>query len=281
MTMQNSFSRRALLASMAAAPMALRAAYKKIPVGLEMYSVRNELKKDPQGTVRAVAAMGYDGLEFFAPYFDWTAEDAKQMRKVLDDSGIRCFSTHNGPKSFTPDGLEHASELNQILGSKFIVMASAGKVEGLDGWKKVAETLSQAAEKVHAVGLRTGYHNHQAEFKMMGAERPIDVLAANTGKNVMLQLDVGTCIEAGSDPVEWIDKHPGRIESLHCKEWSPEAGKGYSVLFGEGVAPWPKIFQAAEHKGGVEYYLIEQEGSRFPELETAKRCLESFKKMRA
>ncbi len=281
MTMHNSFSRRALLASMAAAPLALRAAYKKIPVGLEMYSVRDQLKEDPHGTVRAVAAMGYDGVEFFAPYFDWTADDAKQMRKVLDDAGIKCFSTHNGPKSFTPDGLEHASELNQILGSKFIVMASAGKVEGLDGWKKVAETLSQAAEKIHPAGLRTGYHNHQAEFKMTGAERPMDVLAANTGKNVMLQLDVGTCIEAGSDPVEWIDKHPGRIESLHCKDWSPDKSKAYSVLFGEGVAPWPKLFKAAEHKGGVEYYLIEQEGSRFPELETAKRCLESFKKMRA
>jgi sugar phosphate isomerase/epimerase len=93
----------------------------------------------------------------------------------------------------------------------------------------------------------------------------------------MLQLDVGTCIEAGSDPVAWIRANPGRIRSLHLKEWSPEAGKGYSVLFGEGVAKWKDIFAAAEGVGGVEYYLIEQEGSRFPELETAKRCLEAFR----
>ena len=97
----------------------------------------------------------------------------------------------------------------------------------------------------------------------------------------MLQLDVGTCIEVGSDPVAWINANPGRINSLHCKDWAPGEGKGYKVLFGEGVAPWPKIFQAAESTGGVEYYLIEQEGSRFPSLETAERCLANFKKLRA
>jgi len=107
--------------------------------------------------------------------------------------------------------------------------------------------------------------------------RPIEILAKNTKPTVMLQLDVGTCIEAGSDPVAWIKANPGRIRSMHCKEWSSEAGKGYTVLFGEGVAPWKKLFEAAEHDGGIEYYLLEQEGSRFSELETAKKCLESFR----
>ena len=93
----------------------------------------------------------------------------------------------------------------------------------------------------------------------------------------MLQLDVGTCLEAGSDPVAWIRANPGRIRSLHLKEWSPDPAKGYKVLFGEGVADWKNIFAAAESVGGVEYYLLEQEGSRFPELETARRCLQSFR----
>jgi sugar phosphate isomerase/epimerase len=95
----------------------------------------------------------------------------------------------------------------------------------------------------------------------------------------MLQLDVGTCIEAGSDPVAWINQNPGRIRSVHCKDWSPDAGKGYKVLFAEGVAPWKQIFEAAEKTGGVEYYLIEQEGSAYPPLETAERCLATFRKM--
>jgi sugar phosphate isomerase/epimerase len=107
--------------------------------------------------------------------------------------------------------------------------------------------------------------------------RPIEILAKNTKPTVMLQLDVGTCLEAGSDPVAWIRANPGRIRSLHCKDWSPDPNKGYAVLFGEGVANWNDIFAAAESVGGAEYYLMEQEGSRYPELETAKRCLEAYR----
>jgi sugar phosphate isomerase/epimerase len=229
------------------------------------------------GTVTAVAKMGYQCVEFYAPYYEWTPDYAKQVRKLLDDLGIRCLSTHNGPRSFTADGLPHAIELNQAIGSQFIVLASAGKVDSLDGWKRVAETLNQGAEKMKPAGLRAGYHNHQLEFTPIDGRRPMEVLAANTGKDVMLQLDVGTCIEAGSDPVAWIDQNPGRIRSMHVKDWSPE--QGYKVLVGEGVAPWKKLFQAAETTGGIEFYLIEQEGSRYPQLETAERCLANFRKL--
>ena len=79
------------------------------------------------------------------------------------------------------------------------------------------------------------------------------------------------------DPVAWIEANPGRIRSMHCKDWSPE--KGYKVLVGEGVAPWKKLFEAAEKTGGLEFYLVEQEGSQYPELETAQRCLANFRKL--
>ena len=105
----------------------------------------------------------------------------------------------------------------------------------------------------------------------------MEVIAKNTKPSIMLQLDVGTCLKAGSDPVAWIRANPGRIRSLHLKEWSPDPAKGYSVLFGEGIADWKDIFAAAESVGGAEYYLIEQEGSRFSELETADRCLQTFR----
>jgi sugar phosphate isomerase/epimerase len=248
-----------------------------IPVGLEMYSVRNALKADLMGTVRAVGEMGYQGLEFYAPYFEWTPAYAKDVRKLLDDLGIRCFSTHNDSDYLSGDKLHHAREINLILGSKYIVMASSHESASIDGWKKVAETLNTAGDKLAADGLGVGYHNHQTEWRAVDGLRPMEILAKNTKPSVMLQLDVGTCIEAGSDPVAWIKANPGRIRSMHCKEWSPEAGKGYTVLFGEGVAPWKKLFEAAEHGGGLEYYLVEQEGSRFSELETAKKCLAAFR----
>lgn len=278
-----SLSRRSFLALAAASPLAFTAPKaKRIPIGLELYSVRDELAKDLMGTVRTVAKMGYEVVEFFSPYYQWTPDYAKEVRKLLDDLKLRCLSTHNGANVFTADGLQKAIELNQILGSKTIVMASAGRVTGLDGWKTVAERLTQAAEKLKPLGMRAGFHNHKLEFVPLEGKRPMEVLAANTPKDVTLQLDVGTCVEAGVDPVGWIKANPGRIRSIHCKEWAAGEGadKGYRALLGEGDAPWKKIFAAAESVGGVEYYLIEQEGSRFTPIETAERCLATYKKLR-
>lgn len=281
MIKNENFSRRSFLAMGIAASVFTTLKGKRIPVGLELYSVRDQLKADLPGTLHAVAKMGYEGVEFFAPYLEWTPEYAKGVRKQLDELNIRCYSTHNGFQAFGAEKIDHAIELNQILGSKFIVMASAGKVESLDGWKAVSDNLNRAAEKIRPLKMRAGFHNHQLEFTPIEGRRPIEVLAAQTTKDIVLQLDVGTCLQAGSDPVAWINQNPGRIVSIHCKEWSPEPDKGYKVLFGEGVAPWKKIFQAAEKNGGVEYYLIEQEGSALPPLETAERCLASYRKLRA
>ena len=248
----------------------------KVPVGLELYSVRNELGEDLNGTVTRVAKMGYQVVEFYAPYFNWTLQEAKDMRKLMSDLGISCRSTHNGPNAFSGDGITKAIELNRALGAEYVVMASAGQVKTLDGWRTVAETLTAAAEKFRDEGLKGGYHNHQLEFTPLEGKRPIEIIAANTPKDFMLQLDVGTCVEVGSDPVAWIKANPGRIRALHLKDWTP--GEGYKVLFGEGKAPWKEIFAAAESVGGVEYYLIEQEGSRFTPFETAEKCLASYKR---
>jgi sugar phosphate isomerase/epimerase len=286
MTSHGSISRRSFLAAAAATPLALAVpAGKNIPVGLELYSVRDEMTKDTLATVRAIAKMGYEVVEFYGPYYAWTSDFVKDVRKLMDETGIRCNSTHNDARNFRPENIQKAIDYNKTLGAKYVVMASSGNVTGLDGWKGVGDTLTSAMEKLRPAGLRAGYHNHQTEFKPLDGKRPIEVIAANTPKDVMLQLDVGTCVEVGSDPVAWINANPGRINSLHLKEWAPGAPgdkeKGYRVLIGEGAAPWQNIFTAAEKTGGVEFYLIEQEGSRFSSMETAERCLANYKKMRA
>jgi sugar phosphate isomerase/epimerase len=281
---RNDISRRTFLAMTGAAPFAasaLAAMQKKVPVGLELYSVRDELMKDLPGTVTAVAKMGYQVVEFYSPYFDWTPEKAKEVRKLLDDLGIQCRSTHNGQPSFTADGLKKAGELNQIIGSKNIILASAGRVTGVAGWEQVAAQLTSAAEQLRPLGLSTGYHNHQAEWRPVEGKRPMDVLAAGTPKDVVLQFDIGTCVEVGEDPIAWIKANPGRIRSVHCKDWGKGEGRGYAVAFGEGDSPWKAIFAAAESIGGVEYYLIEQEISG-PEgsIAMVKRCMDNWKKLR-
>src|SRR5436305_1052372 len=110
-------TRRSFLALSAALPFAYSIpawASRTIPIGLEMYSVRDELAKDPEATVRAVAKMGYGGLEFYAPYFDWTEAQTRHMRGVLDDAGLLCYSTHNDAKYLSADNLAKVRDRNQI-----------------------------------------------------------------------------------------------------------------------------------------------------------------------
>jgi len=242
-----------------------------------MYSVRKAQAADLPGTTRKVCEMGYQVVEFPAQYYQWTPEQAKDVRKVLDDHGVKCLSTHNNLTYYNPENIQKAIEYNKILGTRFLVVASAGRPTTLDDWKKTSEALTKGADALRPVGLRGGYHNHQAEFTPVEGKRPIEVIAANTPHDFMLQLDVGTCVEVGSDPVAWIEANPGRINSLHLKDWDKEIG--YKSLFGEGAVPWKPVFAAAEKVGGVEYYLIEQEGSKYSEFETAEKCLANYRAM--
>jgi sugar phosphate isomerase/epimerase len=288
MSKQRIWGRRSFLAVAGGAPLALSSLAggapkkkKRVPVGLEIYSVKEEEKKDLLATLGALAEMGYEGVEFWAPYLDWAPAFAKDVRKRLDALKMTCFSTHNRDYYFTPENLARAIELNGILGSKYVVLAGAGKIPNLDGWKKLAETQSAAHETLKAAGLRGGFHNLTAEWKLVEGKRPIDVLTANTPKDYAFQVDTATCMASGGDPVAFVEANPGRVRSFHLKDWSPKPEEGYKVLLGEGIGQWKRLSEIAEKIGGVEYYLIEQEGSRFPPMETVKRCLDNFRKLRA
>lgn len=253
---------------------------KQIPIALELYSVREECKKDIKGTVRAVGKMGYQGVEYFATYFDFTADLCKELRQIMDELKIRCFSTHNSGKFLLPENLNKAIEWNQMLGSRMIIQASAGKITTAQGWREVADRLNAVADKLRPLGMRTGFHNHGAEFTPVEGQLPFEILAQHTAKDVILQLDVGAALSAGGDPVDWIKRHPGRTVSVHVKDYSKDPAKGFRVLLGEGDVPWKQLFQAAESVGGVEVYIIEQEGAALPPLETVEQCLKNWRKLR-
>ncbi len=269
------------LATLRSAPETLAAPSKRVPNGLELYSVREEMKADVKNVLRQVAKIGYEVVEFYAVYFDYTPEQTKELRKLMDDLKIRCVSTHNSGRFLTPENLSRTIDLNQTLGSTQIIQASAGRITTAKGWHEVAENLNQVAEKLKPLGLRTGFHNHHVEFQPLEGSLPIDILGENTGKDVILQLDVGAALSAGGDPVAFMKKYAGRVASMHVKDWSPDPDKGFKVLLGEGVANWKEIFRVAETVGGIEYYLVEQEGAAYPPMETVDRCLKVMKKLRA
>jgi sugar phosphate isomerase/epimerase len=288
MTNHTDLSRRSFLAMAGALPFGASALTnamqsKKVPVGIELYSVRGELMKDLNSTVTGVAKIGYQVVEFYSPYFKWTDEQAKDVRKLLDGLGIKCLSTHNSASAIGPDNIQRAIDLNQLIGSKAIIVASPPQMASPDGWKVFSANLTAAAEKLRSAGMVTGFHNHQMEWKPLeSGQRPMDILAANTPKDVVLQLDAGTCVEAKADPVAWIKANPGRIRSIHLKDWGAGEGKGYTVAFGEGDVPWKGIFNAAESVGGIEYYLIEQEhAGAIGEMAMAQKCLDNYRKMQS
>ena len=284
-------SRRLFLAvSGAAASTRFASAVGSVRFGMAVSSVPEEYDKDPLGTLRAVAKIGHQVVEFSTPrYFHWTTQQARDVRKVLDDVGMPCHSTHNYGETFA-EGLPKIIELNHIIGSKCVIVsgnnmgamaegANGGRIPGgLDGFKKLADQLTGLSKKLQPEGLQIGYHNHTFEFMPIDGKIPMELMAANTPKEVLLQLDAGPCVQAKADPVAWIKANPGRIRSIHCKDWAP--GPGNRVIFGEGVTPWRQIFAAAESVGGTEDYLIEQLGSPAPDFEVARRSIENWKKLR-
>ena len=140
--------------------------------------------------------------------------------------------------------MQKAIELNQIIGSKSIVMASAGEVANADGWKAVADRLNAAAEKLKPLGMTTGYHNHAAEWKPVDGKRPMDILASSDQQGRRAAARRGHCAR-GRHRSRRVDQRRIQDGSRACTARTG-AGGGYAVVFGEGDAPWPKIFEAAE-----------------------------------
>ena len=279
-------SRREFGTLACAAPIAARAASKEVPIGLLLFAVRDDLARDLPGTLRAVSKMGYQGVEFFGPYFGWSPGYAREVRAQLDDLNLPCLSTHNEAAAFTRDGLSRAIELNQILGSRNIVcvrgLAGPGRSngfpgEGPGGWKQIGEKLSEASGRLKTLGMTCGFHNHAVEFQPINGIRPIDLLAADG--ELVFHLDVGPCRQSGTDPVAFIDQYPGRIQAVLCSDW-PNDANGHPPLIGKGRAPWRHIFEAAERSGGVRFYLVQQEGSIEPPLEAVKKDLDYLREIR-
>src|SRR5262245_8661193 len=145
----------------------------KIPFALQLYSVRGDCAKDLVGTVTAVAKMGYKAVEFAG----YHGRDAKTLRKLLDDVGLKCCGTHIGLDTLLGDNLEKTIEFNQTLGNPFLIVASLPSkyTKTRQGWLDAADQFNEVADKVKPHGMRVGYHNHSIEFKSIDGEVPWDI----------------------------------------------------------------------------------------------------------
>ncbi len=234
----------------------------RFPIGLQQTAVGRNIQQDLTGTLRAIAKMGYDIIEFSAGSFmNWSPDQARQVRVLLDELNLKCRSTHNEIVSFSGDGLSKSIELNQIIGSDTLVSVrgpapTGGRGTGTpaipptwDAWKRFSEQLSQAAGRIRAAKMTLGFHNHAIEFEPVEGMRPIDILAAN--KDITsFHLNVGLCLQAGGDPIAFMQQCPGRIQSLLAQDY-------------KGQARWKEIFSAAEGQGGLQFYLLQRTDGLF------------------
>ena len=242
-------------------------------IGLQLYTVRELMKQDFDGTIAGVAKIGYKEVEF-AGYFGKTPKEAKA---VIDANGLTSPSAHHpidALESKLPEILEGA----HVIGQKFIVCPYLdAKSRTADGYKHLAEVCNRAGEATQKAGIQLCYHNHSFEFeKVDGIEgKPFDYLLAQTNpKLVKIEMDLCWMAVAGQDPVAYFNKHPGRFPLVHAKDWTNEGTgsrdyegavghpvSGHMTNVGSGTIDWKKIF-AQSGKAGIQHYFVENDDAK-------------------
>jgi sugar phosphate isomerase/epimerase len=250
---------------------------KRIPIALQLYSVREDCARDLRKTLEKVAGMGYEGVEF-AGYYDRTAGE---LRDMLKDLGLKVAGTHIGIDTLLGGRLKQTIEFNKTLGNQFLIVPwiPENMRNSKEAWLKTAKLFNDIAGKLKPEGMYVGYHNHDIEFKPIDGEIPWDIFFSATIKDVVMQLDVGNAMHGGVSAdgiLEIIKKYPKRALTVHVKEYS---SKNPLALIGEGDMKWKEFFQLCETVGGTEWYIVEQESYAYKPLECVRCCLENLRKM--
>jgi len=246
----------------------------KIPIAVQLYSVRQLCQKDLAGALAGLAKAGYQGVEFAGYY----GRSAQELRKLLDANGLRCCGTHTAINTLLGDELQRTIEFNQTLGNPNLIVPSLPEKyrSSRQAWLDTAKLFAELAEKVKPQKMRVGYHNHMVEFKALEGEVPWDIFFKNTPQEVVMQIDTGNCLMGGGDPIAYVRRYPGRAVTVHLKEHS--AAKR-DALIGEGDVNWKEFFAACESVGGTQWYIVEEESGAYPGLEAVSRSLANLRKM--
>ena len=255
-------------------------------MGLQLYSVRDVLPKDYEGTLRQLAALGYREVEA-AGFFNHSASEVKQ---AMAQAGLNCVSAHYPLKDLLPK-VDEVIQYGKDLGLKYIVCAApmlkdASRVKDpgsraaresmtLDDWRWNADQFNHVGERVHAAGMRFTYHNHTPEFRSENGVLFYDeLMRATDPAKVSMELDCGWAVVAGQNPAALLTRYPSRIVMLHVKDFkltpasTPESHPP-STEMGHGTIDYHPIFEAAK-KASIEHAFVEQEEFDMPEMEALK-----------
>lgn len=243
-----------------------------IPIGVQLYCVRKELAEDFDPTMEAVAKIGFAGVEF-ADYFN---RSAKELRKSLDDNGLKACGTHIFLEDMLGDKLEGTVEFNKILGNPYLIVRwlPEPRRNSPEAFQETVRLFGEVAEKLRPHGMRIGYHNHDYIFGKQNGKIMWNILADETPKDVILQIDTGNASVTDVDVIDLMARNKGRSGTVHIK---PYSSKKKDAFIGDDELDWERIINICETTGGTEWYIIEYEEEGHPPLEALKANTESFK----
>lgn len=260
-------------------------------IGLQLYTVRDLLRQDFDGTLAKVAQVGYKEVEF-AGYFDHTPQ---QVRAALDKNGLSSPSAHL-PYETIENKLPEALDTAHTIGQSFIVCPwiDTGQ-RNPDGWKRATALFNRAGETCQKAGIQFAYHNHAFEFEPaegLGGKVPYEFLLAETDpKLVKMEMDLCWMTVAGADPAKYFGQYPGRFPLVHVKDWKedssaakdydgavgPHSRKGQIMDVGQGEVPFKRIF-AQSQKAGIQHYIVENDEPKSP-YDDLRTCYQYLAKL--
>jgi sugar phosphate isomerase/epimerase len=254
-----------------------------LPIGLQPYTVRRELSRDFEGTLKKVAAIGYKALELSEPFYGQQPGKLLPLLRSLQLATPSCMYPLPQDDAQWARNIEHA----KTFGVEYMITVTRPEWrKNLDGWKRTAELFNRLGEQCRKAGLWIAYHNHQFEYKVMNGVVAYDEFLRSTDpKLVMMEMDCFWTTYAGKDPVEYFGNYPGRFPLLHIKDLKPgiapstESPKGVPYTeVGHGVINWKRIFMAAG-AAGVRHYYVEQDECDRPCLDSARISYEYLSKL--
>ncbi len=257
---------------------------KRIPIGLELYSVRGDFARDPAGTLQAVKAMGYEGVEFAGP----PALSGQALRRLLDENGLACCGWHTPFAAVQPGTLTGTIALNREVGNRYIVVPGlpAEKTRTRADWLAMAEFFSGLAATLADEGMHVGYHNHSSEFKPLaeGEEGAWDVLFGHADRRVVAQLDTGNALCGGGDCAALLARYPGQGKSIHLKPFrkvpaGSDVNAGFRPLIGDDSVPWNDVFRLCDTVAGTQWFVVEYESDAHAPLKAVELCLQRLRAM--
>lgn len=246
----------------------------RIPIALQMYSLRHDFTKAPLATMQAVKDMGYEGVEFAgAPQYC-----QEFYAGLLRQTGLTCCGWHTPWELVQEDKLQKTIELNRYVGNRRIIIPWLD-AKSHQEWVELAAKMNRLADKLAPYDMRCGYHNHAADFELLDGRRPWDSFAGNTQKNVILQLDTGNAFAGGADPLQTLQQYLGRAETIHLKPYSKNPEIAFKALIGEDDTPWAKILDFCKNEDNTQWAIVEYECPEIPALEAVEKCIAALKKI--